>query len=183
MPNSIDFNKGILLHVIPVRIIVHCKDKGKFKDYKKLDTSTARLRNKFKSLKSEWSKLHFRIKRGSSLAPSNGPLLFKQMDPVFTETNAEIQLSSSPHEISFVQKDGESDDSDSNEEDSRENTIRTYEEIEVVYNEDVDSAYDQHQNSSQGSKDELYVNPVNQEAPKKKRKTVVTSHKNQAKRL
>ena len=45
----------------------------------------------------------------------------------FSETNAEIQLSFSAHETSFVQEGGESDDSDSNEEDSRDNTIQTYE--------------------------------------------------------
>ena len=33
--------------------------------------------------------------------------------------------------------------------------------------EDVDSVDDQHQNSSQESQDETYVNPVNQEAPEK----------------
>ena len=90
------------------------KDKGKVKDYKKLDTSITRLRSKFKSLKSEWCKLHSRIKRGSGLAPSNKPLWFKHMDPIFSETNAKIRLSSSAHETSFAQEDGESDDSDSN---------------------------------------------------------------------
>ena len=30
------------------------KDKGKVKDYKKLDTSITRIRSKFKSLKSDW---------------------------------------------------------------------------------------------------------------------------------
>ena len=49
------------------------------------------------------------------------------MDPAFSETNAKIRLSSSAHETLFVQVDGESNDSDSNEEDSRENTIQTYE--------------------------------------------------------
>ena len=90
------------------------KDKGKVKDYKKLDTSITGLRSKFKSLKSEWCKLHSRIKRGSGLAPSNKPLWFKHMDPIFSETNAKIRLSSSAHETSFAQEDGESDDSDSN---------------------------------------------------------------------
>ena len=103
------------------------KDKGKVKDYKKLDASITGLCNKFKSLKSEWCKLHSRIKPGSDLAPLNEPLWFKHMDPVFSETNAEIRLSSSARETSFVQEDGESNDSDSNEEDSRENTIQAYE--------------------------------------------------------
>ena len=48
------------------------------------------------------------------------------MDPGFSETNAEIRLSFSAHETSFVQEDVESDDSDRNEEDDRENTEQTY---------------------------------------------------------
>ena len=92
--------------------------------------SITRLRNKFKLLKSKWCKLHSHIKRGSGLARSNEPLWFKHMEflviPVFSETNAKIRLSSSAHESSFVQEDGESDVCDSNEEDSREDTIQTY---------------------------------------------------------
>ena len=125
------------------------KDKRNVKDYKKLDTSITKPGNKFKSLKSEWCKLHSRIKRGSGLAPSHKVLWFKHMDPVFSEANAEIRLSSSAHETSFVQEDGESDDTDSNEEDSRENTIQTLEQIQAVDNEDLDSSDDQYQNSSQ----------------------------------
>ena len=74
-------------------------------------------------------------------------------------------------------EDVESADSDSNKEDSRENTIQSYKQIEAVDNEDVDSTDDQHQNSSQESQDESYVDPVNQEAPNKKRETVVAPHK------
>ena len=56
-------------------------------------------------------------------------LWFKDMDPAFSENNAEIRLSSSAHETWFVQEDGKSNDRDSNEEDSGENTIQTYEQI------------------------------------------------------
>ena len=41
------------------------------------------------------------------------------------------------------------DGSNSTEEDSRENTIQTHEQIEAVDNEDVDSADHKHRNSSQ----------------------------------
>ena len=47
---------------------------------------------------------------------------------------------SSAHVTSFVQENGESDDSDSTEEDSRENITQTYEQIEAVDNEYEDSA-------------------------------------------
>ena len=88
---------------------------------------------------------------------------------------------SSTHVTSFVQENGESDDSDSTEEDNRENITQTYEQIEAVNNEYEDSADDQHQNSSQGSPGELYGNPVNQEAPEKKCKTVSATLKKYAK--
>ena len=88
---------------------------------------------------------------------------------------------SSAHVTSFVQENGESDDSDSTEEDSRENITQTYEQIEAVGNECEDSADDQHQNPSQGSPGELYVNPVNQEAPEKIYKTVSAPLKKYAK--
>ena len=42
------------------------------------------------------------------------------MDPVFSDANAKTRSSFSAHETSFVQEDGETDDSDNNEEDSRE---------------------------------------------------------------
>ena len=99
------------------------------------------------------------------------------MGPSFSETNVEMRLSSSAHETSLVQEDVESDDSDSNEEDDRENTEQTYKQIEAVDNEDVNSADNQHQNSSQGSQGEPNINAVNQEAPDKKRETVVAPHK------
>ena len=88
---------------------------------------------------------------------------------------------SSAHVTSFVQENGESDDSDGTEEDSRENITQTYEQIEAVGNEYEDSADDQHQNPSQGSPGELYVNPVNQEAPEKIYKTVSAPLKKYAK--
>ena len=70
-------------------------------------------------------------------------------------------MSSSAHETSFVQQDGKSDASNSNKEDCCENTIQINEQIEAVYNEDVDSTDGQHQNSSQRSQDEPNLKPLN----------------------
>ena len=100
------------------------------------------------------------------------------MDPIFSEINAEIRLSSSAHEISFAQEGGESDDSDSNEKDSRENIIQTYKQIEVVDNEDVG---DQLQKLSQGSQDKPYVKQINQEAPEERCELLSLLTKNQSK--
>ena len=74
------------------------------------------------------------------------------MDPVFSDGNAKTWSSSSAHETSFVQEDGETGDSDNNEEDSCEiTTIQTYEQIEAVDKEDMDSAFEKHPMSSQRS--------------------------------
>ena len=137
-------------------------EKGKVMSYSKLDTSIARLRNIFILLKSEWFKLHSRIKRGSGLAPTKEPLWFKHMDPVFTETNAEIRLSSSAQETSFVQ-----DDRGESEEDSDNNSIGEEESGEVAREQAM-----AHEDLA-----ELEENPITEEAPGNKRKTVVAVHK------
>ena len=67
-----------------------------------LDTSIERLRNKYKVLKQEWSKIITRIKKGSGLSPEKEPLRFKDLDPVFSETSEEMKLTSSTTETSFL---------------------------------------------------------------------------------
>ena len=74
-------------------------------------------------------------------------------------------MSSSAREISFLQDDGYSDEEldDSGEEDSGEHTIETYEQnMAAVDDGDLDSTEE---------------NPVLQETPENKCKTVVTPHK------
>ena len=58
--------------------------------HKTLDTLIERLRNKYKALKQEWSKIIMRIKSGSGLSPEKEPVWFKHLDPVFCETNVVI---------------------------------------------------------------------------------------------
>ena len=47
--------------------------------HKILHTSVERLRNKYKSLKQEWSKIITRITGGSDLSPEKEPVWFKQI--------------------------------------------------------------------------------------------------------
>ena len=76
--------------------------------YKTLDTSIERLRNKYKALKQEWSKIITRMKSGSGLSLEKEPVWFKHLDPVFCETNEEMKLTSSATETSFLnEQDGE----------------------------------------------------------------------------
>ena len=58
--------------------------------HKTLDTLIERLRNKYKALKQEWSKIITRMKSGSGLSPEKEPVWFKHLDPVFCETNVVI---------------------------------------------------------------------------------------------
>ena len=86
--------------------------------HKTLDTSIARLRNKHKALKQEWSKIITRTKSGSGLSPEKEPVWFKHLDPVFCETNEEMKLTSSATETSFLnEQDGEYEEERNGEED------------------------------------------------------------------
>ena len=76
--------------------------------HKTLDTLIERLRNKYKALKQEWSKIITRMKSGSGLSLEKEPVWFKHLDPVFCETNEEMKLTSSAMETSFLnEQDGE----------------------------------------------------------------------------
>ena len=86
--------------------------------YKTLDTSIERLRNKYKALKQEWSKIITRMKSGSGLSLEKEPVWFKHLDPVFCETNEEMKLTSSATETSFLnEQDGEYEEERNGEED------------------------------------------------------------------
>ena len=86
--------------------------------HKTLDTLIERLRNKYKALKQEWSKLTTRIKSGSDLSPQKKSVWFKHLDPVFCETNEEMKLTSIATETSFLnEQDGEYEEVRSGEED------------------------------------------------------------------
>ena len=86
--------------------------------YKTLDTSIERLRNKYKALKQEWSKIIMRIKSGSGLSLEKKTVWFKHLDPVFCETSEEMKITSSVTETSFLnEQDGEYEEERNGEED------------------------------------------------------------------
>ena len=86
--------------------------------HKTLDTSIERLRNKYKALKQEWSKITTRIKSGSDLSPQKKSVWFKHLDPVFCKTNEEMKLTYSATETSFLnEQDGEYEEERNGEED------------------------------------------------------------------
>ena len=86
--------------------------------HKTLDASIQRLRNKYKVLKQEWSKIITHIKSGSGLSPEKEPVWSKHLDPVFCETNEELKLTSSATETSFLnEQDREYEEERNGEED------------------------------------------------------------------
>ena len=138
-------------------------EKGKVVRYKKLDTSIVRLRNKFKSLKSDWLKLHTRILRGSGLAPSKEPLWFKHIDPVFSETNADVELTSSYADTSvYAEKEYDEEDED------REHNAQTEMEGDLEQEENYEEEAEQHETGDEEREQNQAV---------EKRKMVVAPHK------
>ena len=61
-------------------------------------------------LKKEWIQISNRIKNGSGLAPEKEPTWYKHMNPVFSETNEEVNIVSSAADLSYVNDRLEEDD-------------------------------------------------------------------------
>ena len=85
-----------------IKILKNLTKDGHPIPYKTLDTSTERLRNKYKALKQEWSKVITCIKSRNGLSLETETVWFKHLDPVFCKTNEEIKLTSSATETSFL---------------------------------------------------------------------------------
>ena len=81
-----------------------------------MDTSIERLRNKYKDLKQEWSKIITGIKSGIGLSPEKEPVWFKNRDPVFCETDDEMNWTCSAAETSLNEQDGEAEEERNGEE-------------------------------------------------------------------
>ena len=65
-----------------------------------MDTSVEKLRKKYANIKNEWRKIDNRIKSGSGLAPEDEPDWYKLVNPFFTESNAELNLTESAGDLS-----------------------------------------------------------------------------------
>ena len=70
-------------------------------NYSPLDTSVNKLRRKYTNLKAEWRKISDRVKRGSGLAPEKEPKWCKILNPVFTETNEDLEITGNSADVSF----------------------------------------------------------------------------------
>ena len=91
--------------------------------YKNIGTSIEKLRIKFKSFKEEWSEIQGGIKNGSGLAPGIQPHWQKYLNPVFSETNKVINLTSSAGETSFVRNEEDDDEVDISNDGGQESDV------------------------------------------------------------
>ena len=81
-------------------------EKGETIKYEPLDTSFLKLRRKYASIKAEWRKLDDIAKKGSGLSPKREPKWYKILNPIFTETNEPLELSSGIEDIFFIRDTG-----------------------------------------------------------------------------
>ena len=78
----------------------HLKD-GTVMKYLSIDTSIEKLRRKYANLKTEWRRIRDRVKNGSGLSPKNEPLWYNYLNPIFSETNEDIDLAAESADLSF----------------------------------------------------------------------------------
>ena len=74
------------------------KSKGKRKD-SPLDITPARLRVKYKFLRTQWRKLTDRVKKGSGKAPIEEPEWLTILNPIFSDTMGDMDVASSPSDV------------------------------------------------------------------------------------
>ena len=109
-------------------------------------------------MKAEWRKISDRAKRGSGLAPEKEPKWYKILNPVFTETNEDLEITGNSADVSFSLNEGD-DESDISEKESSQESDSS-----GVNNEDVPG--NEETPCSSKAKTKLVV------APHKKRKVV-----------
>ena len=74
------------------------KSKGKRKD-SPFDITPARLRVKYKFLRTQWQKLTDHVKKGSGKAPIEEPKWFTILNPIFSDTMGDMDVASSPSDV------------------------------------------------------------------------------------
>ena len=67
--------------------------------YTILDTSPAKLRIKYKFLRTQWRKFTDRVKKGSGKSPKTEPEWFTILNPIFSDTMGSMDTASSPSDV------------------------------------------------------------------------------------
>ena len=84
--------------VLFAKIMVNFTGKRRFSD---VDSSMEKLRRKYTNLKQKWREISDRIKHGSGLNPNKEPGWYKYLNPIFSKTNEDIELTSEKADLSF----------------------------------------------------------------------------------
>ena len=67
--------------------------------YTPLDTSPAKLRIKYKFLRTQWRKFTDRVKKGSGKSPKTEPEWFTILNSIFSDTMGSMDTASSPNDV------------------------------------------------------------------------------------
>ena len=95
-----DIKKGFDELVTLDEVVEKIKEIGKkYKVQPKIDTSINKLGIKYKSLKDQWKKYNVQIMSGSGKSSIEQPYWFKILDPVFTQTQAELSVVTKGNDI------------------------------------------------------------------------------------
>ena len=84
-----------------------CYKNRDLQSYSALDTSINKLRRKYTSLKAEWRRILDKAKRGCGLAPAKEPKWYKILNPVFTETIEDLEITGNSTDVSFSLNEGD----------------------------------------------------------------------------
>ena len=115
-----------------------------------VDTEIPKLRRKYALLKSTWRSLHDRIKRGTGKGAKGYPKWYHVINPVFSETNAEVALSESSKDMSFHLDNHDHVGTRDSEEESRSDTDNEGE------NEQVDTHGEESDDDTAGNEINLF---------------------------
>ena len=77
-----------------------------------MDTSVDKLRKRYANLKTEWRCITDRVKTGSGLSPVNEPNWYCIINEIWSETNQDLNLTTSGQDTSFSILEGPEEESD-----------------------------------------------------------------------
>ena len=84
-----------------------CNKNRDLQSYSALDTSVNKLRRKYTSLNAEWWRISNKAKRGYGLAPGKERKWYKILNPVFTETNEDLEKTGNSADVSVSLNEGD----------------------------------------------------------------------------
>ena len=84
-----------------------CNKNEDLQSYSVLDTTVNKLRRNYTSLTAEWRRISDNTKSRYGLAPGKEPKWYKILNPVFTETNEDLEIMGNSADVSFWLNEGD----------------------------------------------------------------------------